>query len=165
MKNCFVLVCLLLCLTNCTIKYSTVGVNIPAEAKTVAIKQFQNNAALVNLKLANELTTQLKDKFQSSTKLSIVNSRGDLSFDGEITNYSVTSAAVGTDMATMNRLTITVRITYENRFDEEKSTEKTFSRYVDFDSGLNLSAVEDQLVAELCEALVDDIFAATVGDW
>ena len=88
-----------------------------------------------------------------------------MSFDGEITNYSVTSAAVGTDMATMNRLTITVRITYENRFDEEKSTEKTFSRYVDFDSGLNLSAVEDQLVAELCEALVDDIFAATVGDW
>ncbi len=165
MRNCFVIICCLLCLTSCTIKYSTVGVNIPAEAKTVVIKQFQNNAALVNLKLANELTTQLKDKFQSSTKLAIVNSRGDLSFDGEITNYSVTSAAVGTDMATMNRLTITVRVSYENRFDEEKSTEKTFSRYVDFDSGLNLSAVEDQLVVELCEALVDDIFAATVGDW
>ena len=155
----------LLGLTGCTISYSTVGVNVPAEAKTVAIKQFQNNAALVNLKLANELTTKLKDKFQSSTKLSLVNSRGDLSFEGEITNYAITSTAVGTDMATMNRLSITIRIAYANRFDEDKSTEKTFTRYVDFDSGLNLSAVEDQLVGELCDALVDDIFAATVGDW
>jgi hypothetical protein len=147
------------------VHYSAVGVDIPAEAKTICIKQFQNNASLVNLKLSNELTTQLKDKFQSNTRLSIVDARGDLYLEGEITNYSLSPAAVGVEKATMERLTITVRIKYENKFDEEKNVEKTFSRYQDFNSNQSLPAVEDQLVMEICEALVDDIFMATVGNW
>lgn len=153
------------CVTACTIKYSAVGVDIPAEAKTIAIKPFVNNASLVNLKLSNEITTQLIDKFNNSTRLSVVDSRGDLSIDGEIVSYSVSSVAVGSEMATMNRLTIGIRIVYNNKYDEEKSCEKSFSRYVDFDSGLNISQVEDQLVSEICEALIDDIFSATVGNW
>jgi hypothetical protein len=140
-------------------------VDIPAQAQTISIKQFQNNASLVNLKLSNEITTQLRDKFQSNTKLSLVDSRGDLTIEGEITNYALTSIALGADKATMNRLTISIRIRYENRFDEDKNTEKTFSRYADFDSNQSLQSVEDGLVMEICEALVDDIFAATVGNW
>lgn len=147
------------------VSYSFVGVDIPAQAQTISIKQFQNNASLVNLKLSNEITTQLRDKFQSNTKLSLVDSRGDLTIEGEITNYALTSIALGADKATMNRLTISIRIRYENRFDEDKNTEKTFSRYADFDSNQSLQSVEDGLVMEICEALVDDIFAATVGNW
>ncbi|MBP5412070.1 MAG: LptE family protein [Bacteroidales bacterium] len=150
---------------SCTIKYSAVGVDIPVEAKTIAIKPFVNNASLVNLKLSNTLTTQLIDKFTNSTRLSVVNSKGDLSIEGEITNYAISSVAVGAEMATMNRLTIGIRISYINKYDEEKSCDKTFSRYVDFDSKLNISQVEDALVSELCDALVDDIFSATVGNW
>jgi len=145
--------------------YSFVGVDIPADAKTICIKPFQNNASLVNLKLSNELTTQLKDRFRSSTKLNLVDSRGDLHIEGEITNYALSSVALGADMATMNRLTIAIRIKYENRFDEEKNIERTFSRYLDFDSNKSLQQVEDELVNQICEALVDDIFAATVGNW
>ena len=156
---------LILLMLQACVSYSFVGVDIPAEASTVCIKQFQNNATLVNLKLSNELTTQLKDRFQSSTKLTLVDSRGDLYMEGEITNYAVSSVALGADMATMNRLTITIRIKYENRFDEAKNVERTFSRYLDFDSKQNLQQVEDQLVVQICEALVDDIFAATVGSW
>jgi len=148
-----------------SLKYSFSGVDIPAEAKTVCIKQFQNNASLVNLNLSNELTTKLKDKFNSSTKLTIVDSRGDLLIEGEITNYALSSVALGAEMATMNRLTITIRIKYENRFEEEKNTERTFSRYLDFDSNQSLQQVEDELVTQICEVLVDDIFAATVGNW
>jgi hypothetical protein len=142
-----------------------VGVDIPADAKTITIRQFQNNASLVNLKLSNELTAQLKDKFKSNTRLDLVDSRGDLLIEGEITSYALTSVALGADMATMSRLTITVRIKYENRFDESKNIDRTFSRYLDFDSGRNLQQVEDELVTQICEALVDDIFMATVGNW
>lgn len=156
---------ILLLQVACTIKYSAVGVDIPAEAKTITIRPFVNNASLVNLKLANELTTQLMDKFQNSTRLVFVDSRGDLSIEGEITSYSVSSESIGAEVATMNRLTIGIRISYVNRFEEEKSCEKSFSRYVSFNSSLNLSQVEDQLVTEICEALVDDIFSATVGNW
>ena len=157
---------LFLFLTACGgFRYSFVGVDIPAAAKTITIKQFPNNASSVNLKLSNELTTQLRDKFQSSTKLDLVDSRGDLLIEGEITGYALDNVALGADMATMNRLTITVRIKYENRFDESKNLERTFSRYLDFDRNQILSQVEDRLVTQICEALVDDIFMATVGNW
>ena len=156
--------CCMFLLTAC-VSYKFVGVDIPAQAQTVTIKQFQNNASLVNLKLSNEITTQLRDKFQSNTRLSLVDSRGDLSIEGEITNYALSSVALGTDRATMNRLTITIRIKYENRFEEEKNVEQSFSRYQDFSSSENLQAIEDRLINEICEALIDDIFAATVGNW
>jgi hypothetical protein len=155
---------LLFFLTAC-VTYSFVGVDIPEDAKTITIKQFQNNASLVNLKLSNEITTQLRDKFRSNTKLNLVDSRGDLYIEGEITGYGLTPVALGADMATMERLTITVRIKYENRFDESKNIDRTFSRYLDFDSGRSLQQVEDGLVTQICEALVDDIFMATVGNW
>jgi hypothetical protein len=152
-------------LSACSIKYSAIGVDIPADAKTICIKQFQNNASLINLKLSNELTTQLKDKFQLNTRLSLVDARGDLYLEGEITNYALSSVALGADMATMNRLTISIRIKYENRFDEEKNLEQSFSRYKDFDSKQTLQQVEDVLVFQICEELIDDVFAATVGNW
>ena len=168
MKNrCLLIICcgLLIILSGCRINYSAVGVDIPTEAKTICIKQFQNNASLVNLKLSNELTTQLRDKFSSSTRLFLVDTKGDLQIEGEITGYTLSSVALGAGMATMNRLTITVRIKYENRFDETKDLERSFSRYLDFDSGKSLQQEENQLITQICEALVDEIFMATVGNW
>ena len=150
---------------GCFVRYSAVGVDIPLEAKTITIRPFQNNAPLVYLELSNELTTQLRDKFRSNTRLSVVDSRGDLHIEGEITGYSVSPAAVGSDRATMSRLTITVRVRYENKFDEKKNIDRTFSRYSDFDASKNLQQVQGDLVRQICEVLVDDIFAATVGNW
>lgn len=163
---CFYTAILLMMIIGCSgLKYSAVGVDIPADAKTVSIKTFQNNASLVNLKLSNEITTSLKDKFQSQTKLDIIESRGDLQFEGEIVNYAVTATAIGEDKAAMNRLTITVRVTYVNKLDEVKNFEQNFSRYADYDSSKNLSQVEDELVTQICEALIDDIFSKSVSNW
>ena len=150
---------------GCSIRYSAVGVDISPNANTITIKAFQNNAPTVNLQLSNELTTQLRDKFRSSTRLSLLDSRGDLYLEGEITGYNVSSVAVGADQATMNRLTITVRIHFENKFDEKKNKDQSFSRYLDFDATQTLQQVEDGLITQICAVLVDDIFMATVGDW
>jgi len=155
-----------LLLTACSgLKYSFVGVDIPHDAKTVSVKPFQNNASLVNLKLSNQITTALKDKFQSQTKLNIIDLRGDLQFEGEITNYSVLATAVGVDKAAVNRLTITVRVSFVNKLDETKNYEQNFSRYADYDSSKTLAQVEDELVSQICEALIDDIFSKAVGNW
>ncbi|NLJ82157.1 MAG: LptE family protein [Bacteroidales bacterium] len=147
------------------IKYSVIGIDIPADAQAVSIKTFQNNASLVNLKLSNQITSMLKDKFQSQTKLNIIDSQGDLQFEGEITNYAISAAAIGEDKAAMNRLTITVRVTYVNKLDETKNFEQSFSRYADYSSSKTLSQVEDELVDQICEVLIDDIFSKAVGNW
>jgi len=148
-----------------TVKYSASGADIHPDANTITIRQFQNNASMVNLQLSDELTTQLRDKFRSSTKLSLVDARGDLHLEGEITGYNVTAVAVGADRATMNRLTITVKIHFENKFDEKKNKDQSFSRYLDFDATKTLQEVQDDLVTQICNVLVDDIFMAAVGDW
>ena len=120
---------------------------------------------MVNLKLANELTTKLKERFQSQTKLIVTDQMGDLQFEGEITDYAVSATAVGSDKAAMNRLTITVHVKFGNTLDEKKSYESTFSRYADFSSSKTLEQVQDALVAEIVEALIDDMFTKAVTNW
>ncbi len=159
------LAALLAFLSACTVRYSFSGVDIAPEIRTVSVKTFKNNASLVNLKLANELTSKLKERFQSQTKLIVVESKGDLQFEGQITDYTVTATAVGSDKAAMNRLTVTVQVRFVNTADEKKSYDTRFSRYADFSSSMTLDQVQDALVAEIVEALIDDIFTKAVTNW
>ena len=163
--KCLTAICLLLTVCGCTVKYSFSGVDIAPEVRSVSVKQFRNNASMVNLKLANELTTKLKERFQSQTKLIVTDQMGDLQFEGEITDYAVSATAVGSDKAARNRLTITVHVKFVNTLDEKKSYESTFSRYADFSSSKTLEQVQDALVAEIVEALIDDMFTKAVTNW
>jgi hypothetical protein len=152
-------------LQGCTVNYSFSGVDIAPEVRTVSVKQFRNNASMVNLKLANELTTKLKEKFQSQTKLIVTEQGGDLQFEGQITDYAVTATAVGSDKAAMNRLTVSLKVRFVNTLDAKKSYEATFSRYADFSSSKTLEQVQDALLSEIVEALVDDMFTKAVTNW
>ena len=42
---------------------------------------------------------------------------------------------------------------------------KTFSSYADYDSSQLLIDVQDQLIEEIVEALVNDIYMAAAGNW
>ena len=150
---------------GCTVSYSFSGVDIAPEIRTVSVRQFRNNASMVNLKLANELTNRLREKFQSQTKLIVTDRNGDLQFEGQITDYAVSATAVGSDKAAMNRLTVMVQVKFVNTLDEKKSYETTFSRYADFSSSKTLEQVQDALVAEIVDALIDDIFTKAVTNW
>jgi hypothetical protein len=146
--------------------YSFTGASIPPEAKTISIQQFPNNAPLVNPVLSQLLTDALRDKFSSQTNLSQIPVNGDLAFDGSITDYRTSPVAItGDETAALNRLTIAVRVTYTNRFDEKQNFETTFSRFEDYESSRALSEVEDQLMGEIIEALVQDIFNRSVVNW
>ena len=152
--------------SGCRMSISLTGGTVDARAKTVAITTFPNNASLVNPTLSQDFTTSLKDKIQAQTPLTIVNENGDYAIEGEITNYTVNPVAIqGNDTPAMNRLTITVRVRFYNKFDEEQNFEQTFSRYADYNSSQNLSSVESALVAEISDALTDDIFNKAFVNW
>jgi hypothetical protein len=65
----------------------------------------------------------------------------------------------------MNRLTITVRVRFTNSFDENQNFDQSFSRYADYNSSLNFTAVESTLVQEINEALTEDIFNKAFVNW
>ena len=122
--------------------YSFSGASIPAEAKTVSVQYFPNHAQLVNPLLSDNLTTALRDAMTNQTTLDMVESGGDLAFEGEITDYRTNPVAITSGQtAAMNRLTITVKVRFSNRIDDTKDFEQSFSRYEDYPSDQDLNSV------------------------
>ena len=130
----------LLAVSSCGYKvtYNLSGGSIPPEAKTFSVAYFPNNAPMVAPSLSNALTEGLRDKFSRQTRLQQVEEGGDFAFEGEITNYTSTTASVSSgDYALQNRLTITVKVNFQNAVDQTTSFNgKTFSsfgaNYVEF---------------------------------
>jgi len=145
---------------------SLTGGDIHPNAKTVSVATFVNNATLVNPTLSQDFTTALKDMIQRQTPLNIVNRSGDYTFEGEITAYTISPVAIqGNETAAMNRLSISVNVRFYNKFDQNKNFEQTFSRYVDYPSSQNFTSIESSLVAQINEAITDDIFNKAFVNW
>ncbi|MDR0692273.1 MAG: LPS assembly lipoprotein LptE [Prevotellaceae bacterium] len=162
----FIPVACLLCLQACKGGYSFTGTSISPDVKSVSIAYINNMAPIVYPSLSNTLTETLKDKFTRNTRLDLIAEEGDLQFEGEVTNYDVTSMAVqANEVAATNRLTITVKIRFTNNVDEKQSYDKSFSAYEEFPSSQTLDAVQDQLVSTIVEKLIEDIFNNAVANW
>ena len=146
--------------------YSFSGASIHAEAKTVSVAYFPNHAQLINPLLSNDFSTALRDAMMNQTPLDMVDEGGDLAFEGEITDYKTTPVAItATQTAARNRLTITVKVRFSNRFDDTKDFEQSFSHYEDYPSDQNLNAVQENLTPLIIEALVEDIFNKALVNW
>lgn len=152
---------------GCTVKYSLSGASIPPDAKTFSVAYFPNNAAMVTPTLSATLTDALIDKFSRSTRLTQVSEGGDFAFEGEIVGYTSATASVSSnDYALQNRLTITVRVRFTNVVDEKASfSNRTFSAYADYDSTKLLTEVEGELITQIVDQLVNDIFQASASNW
>ncbi len=165
-KVCCLVVLLSFCLLNSCGIYTFSGASIPAEAKTVSVQYFPNNAQLVNPLLSTTLTNALNDMFVNQTTLQSVAQNGDLALEGEITGYTTSPIAItGNQTAAMNRLTVTVNVRFTNKYDETKNFEQRFSQYQDYPSGQDLSSVQDVLVETIVEDLCQDIFNKAVVNW
>ena len=151
-------------LTGCgvAIKYSLSGASIPPDARTFSVAYFPNNATMV----APILTDALVDMFTRRTRLMQVEEGGDFAFEGEIINYTSTTASVSSDdYALLNRLTITIKVRFTNALDEKQSWNRTFTAYEDYESTRLLTEVEGELIPQIVDKLVTDIFQASASNW
>ncbi|MEE4256620.1 MAG: LptE family protein [Bacteroidales bacterium] len=152
-------------ITGCGV-YSFTGASISPETKTISIDRFPNNAMTVEPTLSQKFTDALRDKFQNETNLVMLNKGGDLQLEGSITGYRTSPVAIqANETAAMNRLTITVEVSFTNTIDDSQSFKSSFSRYQDYSSTQDLNAVKDGLIDEINEMLVQDIFNKAVVNW
>ena len=155
-----------LLLVGCTGGYSFTGASIPPQAKTVSLKQFPNYALTVNPTLSQNIYEKLQQKLTQQTPLTFTDVDGDLQFSGEISDYTTrVSTLSSTDNAATNRLTITIKVKFTNRYDPRADFEQSFSRYRDYNAERDFSTVEASLVSEIVEELCDDIFNKAVVNW
>lgn len=146
--------------------YSFTGASIDPNVKTYTVHPFVNQAPIVVASLANSMTEALRFKFVTGTSLKQLESGGDLEFQAVITGYQVLPVAPqANEIAAVNRLTITISVEYINHQNEKQSWNSTFSRYADYDSNKDLSTVQEQLIKDINEQLVDDIFNKSVVNW
>ena len=162
-------VCLVLCLcmTSCSMKFAFNGASIDYnKTKTITIEQFPIRSSYVWGPMSAMFNNELTDVFAKSTRLQQVRKNGDLMLSGEITDYSQMNQAVGSDgYSAQVSLRMTVNVRFTNNVDHEQDFEQSFSATTQYDSTQQLSAVQEQLVQQMCENIVDQIFNATVANW
>ena len=158
---------LLINTSGCKVNYSFTGADIPAEAKTISVGYFIATATLANPQVSQQFTTDLIAMVLTQTSLDVVDDNGDLQFEGSIVGYKISPAAVqsDTEAAAKNRLTMTVKVKYTNTIEPEKSFERDFSQFADFNADDNLNDIEELLIEIIDETLVQDIFNASLGSW
>ena len=74
--------------------------------------------------------------------------------------------AISSDgFSAQTQLKMTVNVRFVNNSNHEEDFEKTFSSTAEFDSSQQLTAVQEELVQEMINDIVDQIFNATVANW
>jgi hypothetical protein len=163
-----------LILNSCSISYSFTGTNINYDLiKTFSVENFFNDSGGGPANMEQLFTESLKEFYQRNTQLELVRNNGDLQFSGSINRYAITPQATVSspdpnlpDRAGQMRLTISVEVDYENTVEEEYSLKRSFSFFKDYDPRTtSILQVESQLIEEIFDQILQDIFTATVANW
>jgi len=155
--------------------YSFTGATLSPETKTISIQTFFDEVGTGPPNLSQKFSEGMREYFQRNTSLTVVDNEGDLQFEGSISGYRLSPIAPtaagnrnfqNADVAGLQRLTITVQTSYINLQDETKDFDRNFSFYADYDpEAQNFNSIEDELVDEIFEQIILDIFNATIADW
>jgi len=146
--------------------YSFTGYK-PSDAKTYQVNYFQNTAQLIEPGLERDFKIALEDLIQNQSNLELVNSNGDLVYEGEITEYRISpTTATAQNTAAQNRLTIGVNLRFYNKTKEDADFERRFTFFYDYaGSSLPSASIKAAAFDEIFERITQDIFNATLADW
>lgn len=151
--------------------YSFTGASIPAGAESFQVNYFENQAgsrpgSTVEPGVDRDFTLELQDLILNQTNLNLVSSKGDLVYEGEIVEYSVTPMTSTANLtAAQNRLTVTINLRYTNINNEEDDFESRFSFFYDFPAEQQLYDIKGAAHDEIFERLTQNIFNATLAKW
>ena len=102
----------LLFLINACGNYSFTGASIPEGTESFQVNLFENNAgnnpgSIFEPGLDRDFTTALQNILENQTNLQMVQSNGDLLYEGEIVEYRVSPMTATSDLnAAQNRLSL-----------------------------------------------------------
>ena len=153
--------------TACSVSYKFNGASIDyTKTKTITIADFPNRASYVWAPMASMFNNELKDEFANHTKLTQVKRNGDLKIEGEITKYTQQNKSVSSEgYSAQTELSMTVNVRFTNNANHTEDFERSFTATSTYDTTQSLNSVQEDLVTEMIEEIVDQIFNATVANW
>ena len=158
---------IMLLFTACSVSYKFNGASIDySKTKTIQISDFPLRTNYVWGPMGPMFNNRLRDEYASHTKLIQVKRNGDLKIEGEITRYEQRNKSVSAEgSSAMVELSMTVNVRFTNNANHEEDFEQEFTAQKSFDSRLQLTAVQEELVQQMVKDIVDQIFNATVANW
>lgn len=136
------------------------------DAKTFQVNFFQNKANLVEAGMDRDFTIYLQDLINNQTNLSLTDRQGDLVYDGEIVDFSISPmSATSQQTAAQNRISVSINVRFVNNTDKEKGFERRFTHYYDFPAQTQFSSVKTTAFEEIFERISQDIFNASLANW
>lgn len=154
-------------LTGCSY-YSFTGASIPSNLNTIAIPLAQDNSINPVNTLNRDLTNELVDRFVERTRLSLTTNQNeaDALLTARIQDYRNEASGVsGDERATVNRVTIQVRIRYVDQTNDEVLLEQAFSGFGEYDPVEAGVAGEREAARVAVERVVDNIFSSATSNW
>lgn len=158
---------LALLLSSCSAKFNFTGTgSVDTSLETLSVANFNNEAQIVVSYLAQEVTNQLQQRFLNQSRLTLTSGAADVELNGSVTRYTIQPVAItGGDEAAQNRLTIAIRVNFENNVNPDEGWEDTFESFVDFDANLDFASREADLIDEVLEQITQDVFTKSIGKW
>jgi len=154
--------------TACTISYgfTSVGGLDYTKVKSVSFDKFPIRASYVWAPMEAMFYNSMVQEFSSKTKLKVQKRNGDISLQGEIVEYSQTNKSRAADgFSAQTQLKMTVNVRFTNNSNHEEDFEQRFSATSVYDSSQSLASVQEELVQEMIDDIIDQIFNATVANW
>ena len=169
-KYCLILLALAAIVTtiaSCSVSYSFNGSSINYDkVKSISLSKFPIRSSYVWAPMESMFYNSISDAYSKKTKLKVLKKNGDMQLTGEITEYSQTNKSVARDgYSAQTQLKMTVNVRFVNTTKHEEDFERSFSATADYDSKLQLNAVQEELVQQMIDDIVDQIYNATVANW
>ena len=158
---------LILMLSGCVISYKFNGASINYDIiKSINLSNFPNRSVYQWGPMEGMFNNALSDKYATQTKLQLVSRGGDLLLSGEITAYDQVNKSISSDgYSSMMQLKMTVKASFENTKNPSEDFERQFSASREFDASQQLNDVQEELVTQIIDEIVEQIFNATVANW
>ena len=155
---------LFLLIAGCT--YSFKGGSVPPHLKTIAIPIVEDQSAYGDPTLRDSFTKQLVDLFTNDNTLQLTDRKAaDSMLEGVITDVKDTPSALQSgEQVAQRRITVTVRMTFQDLKLRKKVWEKSFSSWGDYPSGGGLTRRNDGVTVAV-KKLTEDILNDTVAGW
>ena len=140
--------------------YSFTGASIPEGTKSFQVNLFENNSgnnvgSIFEPGLDRDFTIALQNILENQTNLEMLQSNGDLLYEGEIVEYRVSPMTATANLdAAQNRLTITINVIFTNFNSEEDNFEQRFSFYFDFPAAEQLVSVKNEAHEIIFERII-----------
>jgi hypothetical protein len=153
-----------LVLIGCT--YSFKGGSVPPHLKTIAIPIVEDQSGYGDPTLRDLLTQKLVERFTNDNTLQLADrNMADSMLEGAVTDVKDAPEILqGGEQVTMRKITVTVRMTFQDLKLRKKVWEKSYSNWGNYPSGGGLTQRNDG-VSKAVNKLTEDILNDTVAGW